>query len=79
MIRLTESNGDLVILSVSSEQNSFSITNQALVSEAVHEHARSTLAIAVWDGRSRGSDDATAEFVRMAAEAGMKLTTVLTC
>ncbi|MCK1338628.1 hypothetical protein IVB38_22095 [Bradyrhizobium sp. 38] len=79
MVSLAEANGELITLDLLSERNAFSIANRALIAKATNEDALLTLAIAVWEGVCRGSDDSTAEFIRLTAEAGMSLETVLTC
>lgn len=73
--------GDLVVLSGSpSDARAYTQANEAIVRQAVSAalpgHA---LAILVWEGRPRESEDATAEFQQLAIRAGMLERTVLTC
>lgn len=72
---------DLVVLSCSpSNARAFSQANEMIVNSAAAEAApASALAILVWEGQSRGGDDATAEFQRLARRVGMVERTVLTC
>lgn len=72
---------DLVVLSCSpSDERAFSQANEKIVNSAAAEaKPASALAILVWEGQSRGGDDATAEFQRLARWAGMVERTVLTC
>lgn len=79
-IGYAQESDDLVVLGVPVEgASAFSITNQNLIAEAALVAGDSKpLAITVWDGASRGKDDATSEFRKLATEGGFDLVNVST-
>ena len=76
-----EAAGDLIVLDACiGDERSYSTANKAILGEAM-DAAREghCIAILVWDGRSYGEGDATAEFSLMATAKGMEKREVLTC
>jgi hypothetical protein len=71
--------GDLIILNENPEdKSSFSRANYEIIKEATLVSKRA-LAILVWEGSSRGIDDVTEEFRRLALDAKFRVLTVKTC
>jgi hypothetical protein len=76
--------GDLIILGYNrNDSGAYAAANQAIIAKAflVAEKAMPPtrlLAIIVWEGRSRGNDDATDDFRRMAQERGFLIKEIST-
>lgn len=64
----------------SSDVDAFEAANREIV-ELARSLAMSSapLAVAVWEGASRGTGDATASFVKLARDSGMRVVSVPTC
>lgn len=85
-----EENDDLVILpSAGDETTAYALTNERIIAEALElsskdsgrendEYAQNVLALIVWEGRSRGDDDLTAEFAGRARANDIKVEEVNT-
>jgi hypothetical protein len=62
--------GDVIELShAKDDPNVFTATNEAILEEAIHQGSATglrTLAMVVWDGVSRGTDDITKAFLNEA-------------
>lgn len=61
-----------------SHKHAFSATNHRIIETVLGSEIPRRLAFAVWEGRSRGEDDSTAEFLKMALSQGYEKRTVLT-
>jgi hypothetical protein len=72
---------DLIVLSAANViGNPFTATNKRIVAEAIAlAKGRPVVAIAVWEGRPRGPEDVTAQFMRAAELAGCTLRNIPTC
>jgi hypothetical protein len=77
-----ERQGDLVILGYEqSDAAAYARTNAAIVDEALRiarQDGKLAQALVVWDGKSRGSSDLTAQFLDEARGKGMPILEVLT-
>ena len=67
--------GDLVLLGLSaSEQSAYEETNRVILTEgevlSARADAGSRVAVIVWDGKPRGADDLTQQFLREAVSRG---------
>jgi hypothetical protein len=80
--------GDLVELDAPEADDAYSMTNSVIIREAkklagIKDRERSVrslrlIALVVWEGAPRGSDDNTNEFVQLARESGFRIEQVLT-
>jgi len=80
--------GNLVELDAAEADDAYSITNGIIIREAkklagIKDRERSIgslrlIALVVWEGASRGSDDHTNKFVQLAQESGFRIEQVLT-
>jgi hypothetical protein len=80
--------GDLIELDAAEADDAYSMTNGVIIREAkklvgFKDRERSIgslrlIALVVWEGASRGSDDNTDEFVQLAQESGFRIEQVLT-
>jgi hypothetical protein len=80
--------GNLVELDAPEADDAYSMTNGVIIREAkklagIKDRERSTgslrlIALVVWEGASRGSDDNTNKFVQLAQESGFRIEQVLT-
>lgn len=73
---------DLVIIPAQSDPHqAFEATNKTIFDEAalLAPKFEKLLAVLVWDGKSRGEDDLTADFGREAHDRGMPVTQIPTC
>src|SRR5262249_31286758 len=80
--------GNLVELDAAEADDAYSMTNGVIIREAKklagfkdRERSMGSLrlvALVVWEGASRGSDDNTNEFVQLARESGFRIEQVLT-
>jgi hypothetical protein len=57
----------------------FTLANERILQEASLQTGRQLMAIVVWDGVSRGTDDVTAHFVTLASELNFAIRTIETC
>jgi hypothetical protein len=75
-----EAAGDLVVLQVpGTDEAAYAAANEAILDEAARLAAPDPpVAVVVWDGRSRGPDDATAAFADAARGRGMAILEILT-
>jgi hypothetical protein len=77
-----ERQGDLIILGCKqSEPDAYARTNAAIVDEALQiarQEGKVAQALVVWNGKSRGSTDLTAQFAGRAREKGMPILEVRT-
>lgn len=70
---------DLVELGFKSGDNkAFTATNHRIIQAALVSGLHRKLAFVVWEGRPRGGDDSTAEFLNMALSQGFEKKTILT-
>lgn len=70
----------IVMQEVASDDEAYERANKEIVRQAVMTAAPETaLAIAVWEGRPRQEGDATASFLQLAKDAGMKIKIVGSC
>ena len=60
------------------DENAFSKTNSRIIHLAINSRFRRKLAFVVWEGKSRGGDDSTADFLNNALSQGFEKKTVLT-
>jgi hypothetical protein len=60
------------------DPNAFTAASMEIIEEANVGNTHRRLAFVVWEGRSRGEDDETAEFLRIALSKGFKKRSVLT-
>jgi hypothetical protein len=61
----------LIVLQLPEAEHPFIAVNHRIINDALTAaHGRNVLAIAVWEGKSRGAEDATADFVDRARAAG---------
>ena len=80
--------GNLVELDAAEADDAYSMTNGVIIREAkkladIKDRERSIgslrlIALVVWEGASRGSDDHTNKFVQLAQESGFRIEQVLT-
>src|SRR5262249_50702137 len=80
--------GDLIELDAAEADDAYSMTNVVIIREAkelagIEGRERSVrslrlIALVVWEGAPRGSDDNTNEFVQLAQESGFRIEQVLT-
>jgi hypothetical protein len=76
-----EKKGDLLVISVGSENDAYATTNHAIVDEAAaigERLGKAVIGMLVWDGKSRGSGDLTEEFGAYAKSKGMSIIEVST-
>jgi hypothetical protein len=77
-----QSKGDLVVLGFQrGDKQAYRATNQRLLAEAealADDDNASVRALIVWEGKSRGPDDVTAQFFELAHVAGVITTEILT-
>ncbi len=82
VLNQVEQQRDLVILGCEpADPDVYSRTNAAIVDEALRisrQEGKLAGAMAVWDGKSRGSDDLTAQFLDEARAKGMPILELLT-
>lgn len=79
LISEAESQGRLIELDFHADDpNAFSATNHRIVREAAAAGYTRCLAFVVWEGRSRGADDITEDFLKSALACGFEKRTVLT-
>jgi hypothetical protein len=80
--------GDLVELDIAESDGSYSAASAIIIHEAqklagVNDHEQSSgslsrMALVVWEGASRGGDDNTYKFVKLAQHSGFQIEQVLT-
>lgn len=73
LVSNADASGSLVIRRQDREPDPFSANNDVVISEALASGAARCVAIIVWDGRSKGPEDATADLARRARENGFEL------
>ena len=83
VIGVARANGDLVELNADGRDNAYSTANAVIIDEALkigrcqqRRRASGTsplIALVVWDGASRGADDNTKKFVKLAQESRFRL------
>lgn len=82
ILNQVERQGEVVILGCKqSDPDAYARTNTAIVDEAIQiaqQEGTVAQALIVWNGKSRGSTDLTAQFVDHAREKGMPILEVLT-
>ncbi|MES3110093.1 hypothetical protein [Sphingomonas aurantiaca] len=79
VIGQADARGDLIILDLRGDDDlSFVKANAAMVEQASGIGCGGKLAVAVWDGRPRGNDDATAAMIEKAQKLGFRSREVLT-
>lgn len=79
VVKLASDRGNLVELGFDvDDDNSFSKTNSRIIQEALTLGLNRKLAFVVWEGKSRGKGDSTADFMRIALSQGFEKKTVLT-
>lgn len=61
-----------------SDEHIFSVTNQWIIQTALESGFHRKLAFVVWEGRSRGGDDSTAQFLNLARNHGFEKRSILT-
>jgi len=79
LVELARSRNDLVELGLSADdEQSFTAANFRIIQVASASEFNRKIAFAVWEGRSRGEDDSTAEFLGIALSNGFNKRAVLT-
>ena len=76
-----ERNGDLLVIQPNSEDKAYAEANHVIVDEAISvglELQQPVTAVLVWDGKSHGEGDLTAEFGDYARNKGVPVTDVMT-
>src|SRR5688500_9512245 len=81
--REVEADGELRILDGGPTESPYAITNRAIIDDAITlrqmlQYDAPVTAVLVWDGRSRGGDDFTAQFAELAQERGLAIVEVST-
>ena len=72
IISVVKSKGDLVVLNgQQTPEQAYSEANKEIIHEIMHAPGVRRLAIIVWEGHPRTTDDATAQFQRLAQSAGL--------
>jgi hypothetical protein len=72
--------GQLVVLQLHAAEHPFIAVNQSIIHDALTAaRGRELLAIAVWEGKSRGAEDITADFVDRARAVGCTPRNIPTC
>ncbi|ACM21069.1 hypothetical protein Geob_2719 [Geotalea daltonii FRC-32] len=61
-----------------SDENAFTVTNHRIIESVLDLRFTRKLAFVVWDGRSRGEGDSTAEFLKIALSHGLEKRCVMT-
>lgn len=71
--------GDLVVLTArESDEASFAAANDRIIADTQSSKALRRIAIAVWEGGTRGDGDATADLIDAASQHGFETRTILT-
>jgi len=81
ILNQVEAAGDLVVIHTTCEDEAYSVTNRRILDEAVllaEQFDEPVIAMLVWNGSSRGSDDLTAAFGAYARNRGLPVIEVLT-
>lgn len=83
IISEVEQRGDLVLLGLpASEASAYERTNRAILSEgealSVQVGAKDLVAVIVWEGKARGADDLTQQFLQEALARGLETVEVST-
>lgn len=79
LVATARARNDLVELGLNADdENAFIATNERIVRMAKTLKFHRQLAFVIWEGRSRGEDDSTAEFLCIALSSGFEKKTVLT-
>lgn len=77
-----EASGDLLVLGFeSTDPTAYEATNKAILDEAKRvaaDHGELLRIVIVWDGASRGQDDVTADFLKLARAASIPITEIKT-
>ncbi len=70
---------DIIVLGLGTDdEHAFSKTNSQIIHSTLISRYHRKLAFVVWEGKSRGKDDSTAEFINMALSKGLEKMSVLT-
>ncbi len=85
---IARAHGDLVELDIAESDDAYSAANAIVIDEArrlaiVKDHERlsgslSLIALVVWEGASRGTDDNTNKFAELARQSGFRVEQILT-
>lgn len=79
LVAAARDHGDLVELGLDAgDENAFAAANDRIIQEASTSGTYRRLAFVVWEGRSRGQDDSTADFLSKALSCGFEKRAVLT-
>jgi hypothetical protein len=79
LIQAARDRGDLVELGFNAgDESAYTLTNDRIIQEALGARVHRKLAFVVWEGRSRGADDSTADFLDKALSQGYEKRSVLT-
>jgi hypothetical protein len=79
LVRAARDRDDLIELGLDAgDEKAFTATNHRIIQEALNSEFQRKLAFVVWEGRSHGGDDSTAEFLSIALSHGFEKISVLT-
>lgn len=81
ILNQVEAAGDLVVIHIPREEEAYSATNRRILDESIllgEQFREPVIAVLVWNGSSRGSDDLTAAFGADARNRGLPVIEVLT-
>lgn len=79
LVKAARDRNDLIELGFDAvDENAFSKTNSWIIQSALTSRFLRKLAFVVWEGRSRGGDDSTADFLNNALSQGFEKKSVLT-
>ncbi len=79
LVTEAHSRDDLIELGLATDdENAFSEANSRIIHSALRSRFQRKLAFVVWEGKSRGADDSTADFLNNALSQGFEKKSVLT-
>jgi hypothetical protein len=78
LIKKALNTGNLIELECDNDPSAFLIANKTIIKTAKSLKSLKKLAFVVWEGKSRGESDYTADFLRLAKENGFEKKSVLT-
>jgi len=79
LVQAARDSDDLIVLGLDTDnEKAFTVTNHRIIQAALTSEFHRKLAFVVWEGRTRGGDDSTAEFLNTALSQGFEKKSVLT-
>jgi hypothetical protein len=79
LVEVARKNDELIEVGVDeADENAYVVANHRIIEAALGAGITRKLAFIVWEGHSRGSDDATAEFLKTALANGFEKISVIT-